>query len=66
MPLFLAHSNASKNKDIKILALRLDMSYAIDDIFIDKYTKIINNQKYRFYCNEMEILMEHFMLIFLS
>jgi hypothetical protein len=39
----LAHSNASKNKDIKILALRLDMSYAIDDIFIDKYTKVIKN-----------------------
>jgi len=44
----------SKNKNVKILALRLDMSYAIDDIFIDKYSKIINNQKYRFYCNEME------------
>ena len=43
-----------KNKNFKIIALRLDMSYSVDKIFIDKYSKNINNQKYRFYCNEIE------------
>lgn len=40
--------------DFKILALRLDMSYAMEDIFIDDYSKDINNKKIRFYCNELE------------
>jgi hypothetical protein len=42
------------DNNFKIIALRLDMSYAIDDLFLDKYTITIDNKKYRFYCNELE------------
>ena len=40
--------------DFKIIALRLDMSYAVEKIFQDKYSVKINDENYRFYCNEME------------
>ena len=43
-----------KDNNFKIIALRLDMSYAIDELFLDKYTVTIDNKKYRFYCNELE------------
>jgi len=41
--------------DFKLLALRIDMSYATDDIFQDEYSVILEDgKKYRFYCNELE------------
>ena len=40
--------------DFKLLALRIDMSYATDDIFQDEYSVILDGKKYRFYCNELE------------
>ena len=42
------------DNNFKIIALRLDMSYAFDDLFLDKYNVTIDNKKYRFYCNELE------------
>ena len=46
--------NHIKKDDFKIIALRLDMSYATEDIFLDKYSIEIDGKKYRFYCNEIE------------
>ena len=41
--------------DFKLLALRIDMSYATDEIFQDEYSVILEDGiKYRFYCNELE------------
>lgn len=40
--------------DFKLLALRIDMSYATDDIFQDEYSVMIDGKNYRFYCNELE------------
>lgn len=35
--------------------IRIDISYAIDDIFIDKYAVNIDGEKRRYYVNEVEI-----------
>lgn len=44
-----------KNPSFKLIALRLDMSYAVNPQLQDKYSVILsNNKKYRFYCNELE------------
>ena len=42
--------------DFKLLALRIDMSYATDEIFQDEYSVILDGKKYRFYCTELENL----------
>ena len=44
------------DNNFKIIALRLDMSYAVDELFLDKYTVTIDNKKYRFYCNVFTIM----------
>jgi hypothetical protein len=44
-----------KNPSFKLIALRLDMSYAVNPQLQDKHSVILsNNKKYRFYCNELE------------
>ena len=43
-----------KKENFNIVALRLDMSYATEEIFLDKYSVEIDGKKYRFYCNEIE------------
>ena len=40
--------------DFKLLALRIDMSYATDEIFQDEYSVKLDGKNYRFYCNELE------------
>jgi len=44
-----------KNPSFKLIALRLDMSYAVNPQLQDKNSIILtDNKKYRFYCNELE------------
>lgn len=47
-----------KDDDFVPVAMRFDMSYATDAMFIDKYAVEINQKgqkgKFRFYCNEVE------------
>ena len=44
-----------KNPSFKIIALRLDMSYAVNPQLQDRESVILaDNKKYRFYCNELE------------
>ena len=44
-----------KNPSFKLIALRLDMSYAVNPQLQDKDSIILtDNKKYRFYCNELE------------
>lgn len=44
-----------KNPSFKLIALRLDMSYAVNPHLQDKDSVTLsNNKKYRFYCNELE------------
>jgi hypothetical protein len=44
-----------KNPSFKLIALRLDMSYAVNPQLQDRESVILaDNKKYRFYCNELE------------
>jgi hypothetical protein len=44
-----------KNPSFKLIALRLDMSYAVNPQLQDKESiTLTDNKKYRFYCNELE------------
>lgn len=44
-----------KNPSFKLIALRLDMSYAVNPRLQDESSVILSdNKKYRFYCNELE------------
>jgi hypothetical protein len=44
-----------KNPSFKLIALRLDMSYAVNSQLQDESSVILSdNKKYRFYCNELE------------
>jgi hypothetical protein len=44
-----------KNPSFKLIALRLDMSYAVNPQLQDEWSiTLSDNKKYRFYCNELE------------